>query len=109
MGEMIWGDPGKSLFDPYSFHHLVWFFAITVALASTVKERIWLWAIAVAAVWELFEGWVVSHVPWFPFAGREEWMNWLIGDSISDLAGYLLGMYAVRVLRRQGETGEKMP
>jgi len=105
--DWLWGVAGKSLFDPYSAHHAVWFFAITVACAATVRRHVWLWALATAVVWEMFEGWVVKHLPGFPFAGAEAWTNWLVGDSLSGLLGFAAGLAAARALRRQGAEDEQ--
>ena len=97
--EWLWGAPGgRSLFDPYSLQHIVWFFAITIALASFGLRRLWAWAIVVAVSWELFEWWVVDAVPSFPFVGREDVINKVVGDPISDFLGFVLAHYAMRAV-----------
>ena len=99
--EFLWGVNGRSLFDPYSLQHLVWFFAITVALASVGARRVWIWGACVAIGWETFE-WLVAGTG-FPFAGKEELLNKFVGDTISDAAGFLLAALAVRAIRRKEE------
>ncbi len=98
--EWLWADGGGgALFDPYSLHHLVWFFAITVALAAMRLRRLWPWVFGIAALWELAESWIVDNLPGFPFVGREGLINKMVGDPISDLAGFALGLLAVRAVR----------
>jgi len=102
----LWGVTGYSLFDPYSLLHFAWFFVLTTIISAIVKRHIWLWAIGSAIVWEAFEQWAVQNLPPISFVGYEKWMNWLVGDSLSDLAGFLVAILIVRVLRRQGEIDE---
>jgi len=97
--EWLWGRyGGHAMFDPYSLQHVVWFFAITVALAALRFRHIWAWVLGFAAIWEIAERWIVDHVPNFPFVGKEDWINKAVGDPISDIAGFLLGMVAIRAV-----------
>jgi hypothetical protein len=99
--DFFWGINGHSLFDPYSLQHIVWFFAITVALAACGARRVWIWGAFVALGWEIFE-WLVAGTS-FPFAGKEEFWNKVVGDTISDAVGLLLAAWAVRAIRRKEE------
>jgi hypothetical protein len=92
----FWGVNGQSLFDPYSLQHAVWFFAITVALAACGARRVWIWGACLAVAWEVFE-WLVSGTG-FPFAGEEGILNKAVGDSLSDIIGFLLAAWAVRAI-----------
>lgn len=96
---LIWGSGGTTLFDIYSIHHVVWFIAITTILIALFREHAWLGALAVLVVWEVFEEWVCVNIPGFPFAGKELWINKIIGDSISDLVGFLIALLAVKSIR----------
>lgn len=97
--EWIWGRyGGHALFDPYSLQHVVWFFAITVALAALRFKHIWAWVLGFAAVWEFAEWWIVDNVPNFPYVGREDLINKVVGDPISDIVGFLLGLAAIRAV-----------
>jgi len=86
------------MFDPYSLQHVVWFFAITVALAALRFRHLWAWVLGLAALWEVAEWWIVDNLPGFPFVGREDMLNKAIGDPISDLAGFALGLVAMRAV-----------
>jgi len=97
--DIIWGQAGHSLFDFYSLHHIVWFVAITTVLVAIFKEKAWLAVVAVAVMWEIFEHWVAVNVPSFPFAGQEEILNKLVGDSISDLIGFFIAILAIRSIK----------
>jgi len=99
--DFLWGINGRSLFDPYSLQHLVWFFAITVALAACGARRVWIWGACIALGWEVFE-WLVAGTS-FPFAGEEQFLNKVVGDTLSDAAGFLLAALAVRAIRRKEE------
>jgi guanosine-3',5'-bis(diphosphate) 3'-pyrophosphohydrolase len=93
----LWGRfGGHALFDPYSIQHVVWFFAITVALAAARRKHIWAWVLGLAAAWEVAEWWIVDNMPGFPFAGREDLVNKVVGDPVSDVAGFLLGWFAIK-------------
>lgn len=99
----LWGTAGHSLFDQYSLLHFAWFFVLTAVAAAVVKRHLWLWALGAAVIWETFEQWAVQYLSPIPFVGREEWTNWLVGDSLSDLFGFLIALLVIRTLRRQGE------
>lgn len=97
--EWLWGRyGGHTLFDPYSLQHIVWFFAITISLAALRRRHIWAWVLGFAVLWEFVEWWIVDHMPNFPFVGKEDWVNKVIGDPISDVVGFLLGMVAIRAV-----------
>jgi hypothetical protein len=96
---LIWGSGGTSLFDFYSIHHVVWFIAITTILVAIFREHAWLGALAILIVWEVFEEWVSVNIPGFPFAGKELWINKIIGDTISDLVGFLIAMLSIKSIR----------
>lgn len=89
---------GHSLFDLYSIQHMVWSFALIIALAALKIRRPWLWASCVVISWEVLEWWIVDHLPRFPFAGREDLINKAVGDIISDTVGFLLGIVAIRAV-----------
>ncbi len=97
--DRLWGQAGHSLFDFYSLHHIVWFIAITTILTAIFRKKAWLAVMAVAIMWEIFEHWVAVNVPGFPFAGQEEVLNKLVGDSISDLIGFLIAILAIRSIK----------
>lgn len=92
---LLWGKSGTALFDIYSLHHIVWFIAITLLLYAVFRKYAWLGAISIAFMWEIFEQWVVNNVPDFPYAGNEMFINKVIGDTISDLIGFLIAMVAI--------------
>ncbi len=89
---------GHAMFDPYSLQHIVWFFAITVALASLRFRNLWIWVICLAGFWEVIEWWITDNIADFPFVGREDMINKAVGDPISDLAGFFLGLAAIRAV-----------
>lgn len=97
--EWLWaGGGGHSMFDPYSLQHVVWFFAITIALAALRFKHLWMWVIGLAAFWEIAEHWIVNNMPHFPFVGKEDLINKAIGDPISDIIGFLLGLLAIQAV-----------
>ena len=98
--DIIWGSGGTTLFDLYSLHHVVWFVAITTVLVAIFRQHAWLGVLAVLVMWEAFEQWVSTNVPGFPFAGEELWINKLIGDTISDLIGFLIAMLVIKYIRK---------
>ena len=97
--DLIWGSGGTSLFDIYSIHHMVWFIAITMIMVVIFREHAWLGATAILIMWEVFEEWVSINVPGFPFAGKELWFNKIIGDTISDIIGFLIAMLIIKSIR----------
>jgi hypothetical protein len=97
---LIWGEPGTTLFDTYSLHHIVWFIAITTMLYVVFKRHAWMGVIGIAFMWEVFEHWVVQNIPNFPYAGNELFINKIIGDTISDLIGFSIAMLAIRSIRK---------
>ena len=101
MENILWGTPGISVFDSYSLHHLVWFFAITVLLSNFIKNKVWLAIIIIAFSWELFESWAWIHAQWMPFIGKENWINRAVGDTISDFVGYGLAEIIIISIKKQ--------
>jgi len=89
---------GHAMFDPYSLQHVVWFFAITVALAALRFKHLWVWVLCLAAIWEVAEWWIADNIANFPFVGREDMINKVVGDPISDLAGFFLGLAAIHAV-----------
>lgn len=106
--ELIWGSGGTSIFDFYSLHHIVWFIAITTVLTAIFRRWAWLAVLAVAIMWEVFEHWVATNVPGFPFAGKEALVNKLIGDSISDAVGFVIGVLSIRSIKNWWKYGERI-
>ena len=104
--DILWGKAGHALFDFYSLHHVVWFIALTLILTAIFRDKAWLAVMAVAVMWEIFEKWVAVNVPGFPFAGKEEIINKVVGDPISNLIGFLIAMIAIRSIRRWYKYGE---
>jgi hypothetical protein len=101
MTEWLWGHGGgHTLFDPYSLQHVVWFFAITIALAALRFRHLWIWVLGLAVLWEVAEWWIVDNIQSFPFVGREDILNKAVGDPISDFAGFLLGVAAMRAVHQ---------
>lgn len=99
MMDWLWSNGGgHTLFDPYSLQHIVWFFAITLALAALRFKRLWAWVLGLAVLWEVAEWWINDNLSWFPFVGRENMLNKMIGDPISNFAGFLLGLAALRAV-----------
>jgi len=97
--DWLWGRfGGHALFDPYSLQHVVWFFAITVALAALRQRNIWAWVLGFAAAWEVAEWWIVDNVPDFPYVGKEDLINKAVGDPISNIVGFLLGLAAIKAV-----------
>ena len=56
--------------------------------------------VGIAFMWEVFEHWVVQNIPNFPYAGSELFINKIVGDTISDLIGFLIAMLAIRSIRK---------
>jgi len=106
--ELIWGSGGASVFDFYSLHHVVWFIAITTVLTAIFRKWAWLAVLAVAIMWEIFEHWVAANVPGFPFAGKEALINKFIGDGISDIVGFVIGMLSIRSIKNWWKYGERI-
>jgi hypothetical protein len=96
----IWGSGGVSMFDTYSLHHIVWFIAITVLLTAIFRQHAWMGVLAILIMWEVFESWVCINVPGFPYAGKEQFINKVIGDTISDAIGFGIAMLSIRSIRK---------
>ena len=91
---------GNSLFDPYSLYHFVFFIAISLVLYPIFKKNVWVAILALTFVWEVFEKWVVIHFPSFPYVGTESFVNKCIGDPISNILGYLLAIFIIKIIRK---------
>jgi hypothetical protein len=78
---------------------MVWFIAITTLLIAIFQDKAWLGALAVIIMWEVFEEWVCINIPGFPFAGKELWINKIVGDTVSDAAGFFIALWAARLIR----------
>ena len=97
----IWGSGGTSMFDFYSLHHIVWFIAITIIMVVIFDKNAWIGTLAIVIIWEIFEEWVSINIPGFPFVGKELWINKIIGDTISDLIGFIIAIYLVKSIKKQ--------
>ena len=96
----LWsGGGGVSMFDPWSIHHIIWFIAITLVLYYLFEKKTWLAVSAVAILWEIFEGWVATNIPTFPYVGNEQFINKVLGDPISDLIGFVIAMFFIRRIK----------
>lgn len=91
---------GASLFDPYSLYHIVFFIALTTILYPIFQRHVWGAILSIAFVWEVFEEWIVSNMPAFPYVGNEQFINKCIGDPISDLVGFGIAIMAIRFIRK---------
>ncbi len=99
--DLIWGKGGSTIFDHYSIHHIIWFMAITLLVETIFKKKGIFIAIGIAILWEILEYWISSNFPSFPFAGKEEFVNKVIGDPISDLIGFVLADICIRKIKRR--------
>jgi len=94
---------GHSVFDPYSLVHIVWFIALTTVFALVFRKHVWLAMLGLAFVWELLELWIVDNFPWFPFVGKEDFINKAIGDPICDFLGFYIAWICIKQIRRWKE------
>ena len=86
-----YGTMGESVFDRYSFVHAFTFVWVAIALAWFARNPLELFVILAlcAGAWETFESNVLTGLSIDQFAGTETVRNRYIGDTISDLAGYV--------------------
>jgi hypothetical protein len=91
---------GISLFDPYSLYHFVFFIAITTVLYPIFRKQVWGAVLALTFIWEVFEEWVVTNITSFPYAGPELFINKCIGDPISNLLGFLVAIFVIKMIRK---------
>jgi hypothetical protein len=92
---------GESVFDRYSFVHAFMFVWIAIVLALYLRNPLELLiSMAVLAVsWEWFESNVLTGLNLDQFGGTETLRNRYIGDTISDLAGYVTFLAAAWSVR----------
>ena len=96
-----YGTMGESVFDRYSFVHAFMFVWVAIVLASFVRNPLVLLALVAvcAGAWETFESHVLTDLAIEPFAGTESVRNRYIGDTISDMSGYVTFLCAAWVAR----------
>ena len=101
--DLAWwyGTMGESVFDRYSFVHAFIFVWVAVALALFLRNPLELFvSMAFLAVsWEFFESHVLTGLQLDQFAGTETVRNRYIGDTLSDLAGYVTFLAAAWSVR----------
>jgi hypothetical protein len=97
----LWGGGGITMFDVYSFHHLVWLTALTLVNVAIFGKRWWISTIIIIIGWEIFEGWAAVTFKNFPFVGKEEAINKVIGDSISDIVGVILALFSIKRIEKR--------
>lgn len=92
---------GESVFDRYSFVHAFMFVWVAIALAYFCRNPIELFVVMVlcAAAWETFESVVLTDLAVEPFTGTESNRNRYVGDTISDMSGYITFLAAAWVAR----------
>jgi hypothetical protein len=102
--DLAWwyGTMGESVFDRYSFVHAFMFVWVAIALAFFLRNPLELFiAMAFLALsWEMFESHVLTGLQISQFEGTETVRNRYIGDTISDLAGYVTFLTAAFAARR---------
>lgn len=91
---------GGSIFDPYSLYHIVFFITLTLLLYPVFEKNVWAAVLSLAFVWEVCEYWINENIPWFPYVGKENWYNKIIGDPISNFIGFLIAMYLINKIRK---------
>ena len=102
MDFLIWNNGGgTALFDPYSLYHVVFFIAIVTVLFPILKRKTWIGILFIMVAWEIFEAWVVNSCPKFPYAGKEDFLNKFVGDSISDLIGVLIAFISIHFIKKR--------
>ena len=93
---------GESVFDRYSFAHAFAFVWVAIFISLFVRGPIEVLVILAlcAGAWETFESHVLVSLAIEPFGGTETLRNRYIGDTISDMSGYLTFVVAVWSARR---------
>ena len=99
----LWGGGGGTMFDAYSLHHAVWLTTLTLINVAIFGKRWWIGILILVVGWEIFEGWAASNVENFPFVGKEEPINKIIGDSISDAIGIIIALISIRRIKKHGQ------
>ena len=96
-----YGTMGESVFDRYSFVHAFMFVWVAIIMAQFCRNPLELLVVMVlcAAAWETFESVVLTDLAFEPFTGTESVRNRYIGDTISDLAGYVTFLAAIWTVR----------
>jgi len=92
---------GESVFDRYSFVHAFMFVWVAIFMSYFCRNPFELLAVMVlcAGAWETFESVVLTSWAIEPFTGTETLRNRYIGDTISDLSGYITFLCAVWAAR----------
>jgi hypothetical protein len=92
---------GQSVFDRYSFAHAFAFVWVALVLALLARNPLELFVMVAlsAAAWESFESNVLTELAIEPFQGTETLRNRYIGDTISDLSGYVTFLAAAWSVR----------
>jgi hypothetical protein len=96
-----YGTMGESVFDRYSFAHAFAFVWVAIVLGYFARNPLELFVILAlcAGAWETFESEVLTTLAIEPFTGTETLRNRYIGDTISDLSGYVTFLCAAWVVR----------
>ena len=97
-----YGTMGESVFDRYSFAHAFAFVWVAIFISLFVRGLIAVLVILAlcAGAWETFESHVLVGLAIEPFGGTETPRNRYIGDTISDMSGYITFVLAVWSARR---------
>jgi hypothetical protein len=102
--DLAWwyGTMGESVFDRYSFAHAFAFVWVAIVLALFARNPLELFVMVAlsAAAWESFESNVLTELAIEPFTGTETVRNRYIGDTISDMAGFVTFFAAALAVRR---------
>jgi len=96
-----YGTMGESVFDRYSFVHAFMFIWVAIVLASFCRNPLELFVVMAlcAGAWETFESVVLTSWAIEPFTGTESIRNRYIGDTISDMSGYVTFLAAAWTVR----------
>ncbi len=85
--------PGLAIFDPYSAWHVLGILLISLFLGSylgATEKQLLIFLFVLMGTWELMESQLLAPLNLNFFEAHESWQNKLIGDSVSDLIGYLI-------------------
>ena len=100
--DLAWwyGTMGESVFDRYSFAHAFAFVWVALLLAYFARGHVELFLVVAltAVAWEMFESNVLTELKLEPLQGLESNRNRYIGDTISDMAGYVTFITAAYVV-----------
>lgn len=100
----IWGSGGNALFDYYSINHFGWFVAITLIIYPLLRKKTLIGVFSVMIFWEIVEI-VIDKYTDFPLAGKEQFINKVIGDPISNLLGFMLAMFLIKIIEKGVKNG----